>query len=97
MGASIAVLALLGEVSSVDLMRKHHHQKNQTKSIKNKHQNRQFSQINTDEANDENLVQKMDDFDYDDGDKFMEDSIKEAEAEEKAKKAKGGSSASMEM
>jgi hypothetical protein len=39
----------------------------------------------------------MDDFDYDDGDKFMEDSIKEAEAEEKAKKAKGGSSASMEM
>ena len=29
---------------------------------------------------------KMDDFDYDDGDKFMEDSIKEAEAEMKAKK-----------
>jgi len=31
----------------------------------------------------------MDDFDYDDGDKFMEDSIKEAEAEEKLK-VKGG-------
>jgi len=39
----------------------------------------------------------MDDFDYDDGDKFMEDSIKEAEAEEKAKSKKGGSSPSMEM
>lgn len=36
----------------------------------------------------------MDDFDYDDGDKFMEDSIKEAEAEEKAKKT---SAAPMDM
>jgi hypothetical protein len=44
--------------------------------------------------NDTDLVQfktqKMDDFDYDDGDKFMEDSIKEAEAEEKIKSSKGG-------
>ena len=39
----------------------------------------------------------MDDFDYDDGDKFMEDSIKEAEAEVKAKKQNGTSSQSMEM
>jgi len=29
----------------------------------------------------------MDDFDYDDGDKFMEDSIKEAEAEVKKNKS----------
>ena len=28
----------------------------------------------------------MDDFDYDDGDKFMEDSIKEAQAEVEAKR-----------
>jgi hypothetical protein len=53
--------------------------------------------INTDDVHDENLLQKMDDFDYDEGDKFMEDSIKEAEAEEKAKKQKGTSSPSMEM
>lgn len=31
----------------------------------------------------------MDDFDFDDGDNFMADSIKEAEAEEKAKSQKG--------
>jgi hypothetical protein len=37
MGASIAVMALLGEVSSVDLMRKHHHNK---KQIKKSHQNK---------------------------------------------------------
>lgn len=50
--------------------------------------------------NDTDLVQfktqKMDDFDYDDGDQFMADSIKEAEAEEKIK-AKKGNSASMDM
>jgi hypothetical protein len=51
--------------------------------------------------NDTDLVQfktaKMDDFDYDDGDQFMADSIKEAEAEEKIKLAKGGKSDSMDM
>lgn len=31
----------------------------------------------------------MDDFDYDDGDKFMEDSIKEAQAEYDSKKKSG--------
>jgi len=49
--------------------------------------------LNPSENNDSHLVQfktqKMDDFDYDDGDKFMEDSIKEAEAEEKMKKKEG--------
>jgi len=45
------------------------------------------------EENNDNLVQfkqqKMDDFDYDDGDKFMEDSIKEAQAEYDSKKKNG--------
>lgn len=54
--------------------------------------------MNTADNNNANLVQfktaKMDDFDYDDGDKFMEDSIKEAEAEEKLK-TKGGASFDM--
>jgi hypothetical protein len=61
MGMSIAVMALLGHASSIDV-EKHHHQQ----SINN---NKELMQ-----------VEEIDD---EEGDQFMEESIREAEAEYK--------------
>ena len=66
MGTSLAVMALIGQVSSVDLKRKHHHSK-AAKQQSRRH-TKEFSHLDEAENNDTDLIQfktaKMDDFDY---------------------------------